>query len=66
MDIDKLNCTSLEISVSGAGDIDISGKATKARINVSGAGDIDIEDLEVEDLDTSVSGVGKIKRSRKD
>ncbi len=50
------------ISLSGAGDIDIDHKAQLGDINiqVSGAGDVDIENLNCQSLTTAISGAGDI------
>ena len=50
-----------ELTVNGAGDVQVSGKAGKARLKVSGAGDIDVSRLECSDIDTHKSGIASIK-----
>lgn len=57
----NLYCKEFEGKVSGAGDIDLKGKAEKAKFSVSGAGDVSAYDFEAENVSASVSGAGDIK-----
>lgn len=52
---------SLEISLSGSGDISLSGKVKKIDVKLSGAGSINLKKLESNTAILKLSGVGKIK-----
>ena len=54
----NLDTGMLDITISGAGDINVDGKATQQSINISGAGNYHAEDLESENADIIVSGLG--------
>jgi hypothetical protein len=56
--IDELKTKSLEILISGAGNIDIAGVADRQRIRISGAGKYEAGDLLSQDTDVIVSGLG--------
>lgn len=56
-----LQCGKMEITVSGASDVKIKGKAAEARYRVSGSGDISAKEFIVEQLDCHVSGSGDIR-----
>jgi hypothetical protein len=49
------------VSISGAGDVDLSGKAARAEFTVAGAGDIDARGLDCTDVQTHKSGIASIK-----
>jgi hypothetical protein len=53
-----LQCDDLRCSLSGAGNITLSGKARSLEVCLSGAGNLSAEELEAEVCDASVSGVG--------
>ena len=55
--LDNLNFTA---TVSGSGDIELTGSCDKAEYNVNGSGDIDAEEFRVEYLDATVNGSGSI------
>ena len=56
-----LDVGELSMEVNGAGDIDVSGKAVSASFVVSGVGDIDARGLQTEKVNTSKSGLGRIR-----
>ncbi|MDR2804537.1 MAG: DUF2807 domain-containing protein [Dysgonamonadaceae bacterium] len=58
---DSLYCELLDVQISGAGDADLNGAATRAQYAISGAGDIHAFDYLVEDLDCRISGAGDIR-----
>lgn len=58
---DNLHCKEFEGKVSGAGDINLKGKADKAIFRVTGAGDVSAYEFTAEDVTASVSGAGDIK-----
>ncbi len=49
---------SLEIDVSGAGDLTLDGHANTLAVDVSGAGDIDARDLEARSVTLTLNGAG--------
>ena len=55
--LDNLNFTA---TVTGAGDIELTGTCDKAEFSVSGSGDIDAEEFRVEYLNATVTGSGSI------
>lgn len=60
--INGIDCDYLRIGIFGAGDASLSGKAGRANLNISGTGDINAKKLECADLNTSVRGIGSIKK----
>lgn len=60
--VSGISCRGIKVDVQGAGDVDLSGRAVSADLSIQGAGDIDITRLEVENVSTSVAGMGSIKR----
>jgi hypothetical protein len=53
---DGISAEEFEVSLSGAGTIDIKGESLKLKAEISGAGTIDAKDLKAEDVKISVSG----------
>ena len=51
----------LYVSISGAGDADLSGKAGYASLSVSGAGNIDARQLDCPQTERHKSGIASIK-----
>lgn len=49
---------SLDINVSGAGDITISGRADKQSVNISGAGKYRADDFKTKTASVNISGIG--------
>lgn len=62
IDIERLDTKTLKLSVNGAGDAEVSGKADSADISISGAGSVDIQELFCPVVNTSRNGFGSIKR----
>jgi hypothetical protein len=58
MDITDLTATSLDVMISGAGDITVSGVADDQKVNITGAGNYHGEDLQSQTTSVIVSGVG--------
>lgn len=58
--LNAINCTSLRLTLSGAGHGTLSGRAEKAAFQISGAGDINAGDMKVKEADAHVSGAGTI------
>jgi len=56
--IDSLTTQSLDITISGAGDVNIAGVTQEQSINISGAGNYHADDLESDQADVIVSGLG--------
>ena len=50
----------LNLELSGVGNIEISGEATKANIELSGTGNIDVMDLVIQDAHCDISGLGRL------
>jgi len=55
----EVDVKNFDISLSGAGNIEVSGKAQKAEISISGAGNFRGFKLISEEVEVSMSGVGK-------
>ena len=51
---------SFELTVRGAGDVEVSGEVDTATISVSGAGDVDAKDLIAKDATVTVRGAGDV------
>lgn len=60
MKASDLICRDIQVSISGAGDLDLKGKAKTGAYKVSGSGDLDAYDFIVEELECRVSGSGDI------
>lgn len=56
-----LDVEKLDVALSGAGRIRLNGKATRQEINLSGAGNYEAFDLESEDCEIKISGLGGAK-----
>lgn len=56
--LDKLTTDSLNITISGAGGIEIAGEADTVKIDISGAGNIKAADLKIESAEITISGLG--------
>ena len=48
----------LEVSISGSGDITLSGSGEDLEVSVAGSGDIDMADFKVDDCSVSIAGSG--------
>lgn len=57
----KVNLSQLETKVSGAGKINLSGKADTHRLRISGVASVDCYDLETTDTHVSISGAASAK-----
>ena len=57
---ENLQLEDLEIDLTGAGQIELSGSAETLDLNSSGAADIDVQNLEVERAAVNLTGVGNI------
>lgn len=57
-DIVGINSKTVDIEVSGAADLNLTGTCETLNVNVRGAGDLDAEDLKCKDVDVSISGAG--------
>lgn len=55
-----LVCRDIKANISGAGDLDLKGKAETGEYKVSGSGDLAAYDFVVKDLECKVSGSGDI------
>lgn len=53
-------CKEFESSISGAGNVNLKGRADRARFSVSGAGNVNAFDFDVKDVSASVSGAGNV------
>jgi hypothetical protein len=49
---------SLEVNISGLGDINLDGKADFHRVNISGSGKYDAEDLQSNECEVEITGLG--------
>lgn len=56
--IDRLTTDSLDFTISGAGNINITGEANRSAIEISGAGSIIAPDFQITSADVVISGVG--------
>lgn len=63
--VSKMNQEKLNVNIVGSAHIALDGKAGDATFKVKGSGDIDAKDLEVNNLEVSISGSGKIKATAK-
>lgn len=61
VDVKNLNNESFTATLSGSGDIEITGSCDKAEYSVNGSGDIDADEFRVEYLDATVNGSGSIE-----
>ena len=59
-----MDCTDIDIEINGASSCTVSGKAESAAAEINGAGDIDLSGLDTRELDSSVNGIGSIKRPK--
>ena len=50
---------SLEVSVSGHGDVTAKGKAQRAKLDISGAGDVNLGQLPTDSVEADISGSGR-------
>jgi hypothetical protein len=60
-EIDGMNQETFAAILSGAGDLDVSGKAEVAVFCLNGAGDVDASALETESVEIESSGAGDVK-----
>jgi hypothetical protein len=58
IELDDLDQTDLTIEASGAINLDASGKVKRLTVHSSGAGNLDMSDIEAEDANVRISGVG--------
>jgi hypothetical protein len=58
VNIDEVYGDEINVSISGAGDIDIAGVVDKQGIKLSGAGNYNAENLQSQEVDVVVSGLG--------
>jgi hypothetical protein len=58
--LENLDQNELKLDLSGAGNVDASGKVHTATVTSSGAGNVDLGDLDATDATVSVAGVGNI------
>lgn len=56
--MEQLTTDSLNVTISGMGDISLAGEAHTATIDISGAGSITAPDLKITEADITISGVG--------
>lgn len=49
---------SIDLSISGSGSAEVTGKAKALKLDITGAGEADLSGLSVEDADVSISGSG--------
>jgi len=57
---EKLEATSLDLQVAGAGDVDIAGSTERLNAVVKGAGDIDAKELVAKQATLRIAGAGSI------
>ena len=57
-DVSGISADEFEARLSGVGDLDLEGSCTTFVVRVSGVGDLDARDLECENVDIRVSGIG--------
>lgn len=57
-----LSSKELNLDIEGAGRVSVQGNSEHAELNVAGVGVIDARELECPDINTSVSGVGRVQR----
>lgn len=55
------NLGELNISVSGSGDVQLSGSADKVSVSIAGSGDVDVQNLRAQNAEVSISGSGDCK-----
>ncbi|HTF89273.1 MAG TPA: head GIN domain-containing protein [Planctomycetota bacterium] len=61
VDITGVNGESLEVRISGSGDLNARGKATKVTVAIDGSGDIDLGGLESLQANVSINGSGDVR-----
>ncbi len=61
VDVKSLHTTSFTATVTGTGDIELTGDCDEAEYTVNGRGDIDAEDFRVETLNATVNDSGSIE-----
>ena len=57
---EDVDATALTLSISGSGDIKITGTAEKIDLNINGSGDADLSELVVQEATVQVSGSGDV------
>lgn len=62
--VENIDCESVDIIISGAGDCEIGGKAGRASVSISGAGDVDATELVTDNFTSKISGAGSVRRPR--
>ena len=58
---DSLYCETLDVSITGSGNVNLKGAATNTQYGITGSGDIRAYDYLVENLDCRISGSGDIQ-----
>ena len=61
--LQQLAVDELSTQISGSGDVEFSGRATKLGVSISGRGDVDTRGLDADDVQISVAGSGDAKVS---
>ena len=61
VDVKHLDADNFTATISGSGDIELTGTCYKAEYNVNGSGDIDADEFRVDYLDATVNGSGSIE-----
>lgn len=56
----KIDADKLTSVISGSGTLDLTGKADKANVTLSGSGKFNAKTIELNDLDTRISGSGSV------
>ena len=56
--LEQLDAESVNINLSGLGNVDISGEVTQATIEISGAGSVNAADLRCQMADVNIPGLG--------
>ncbi|WP_417450426.1 head GIN domain-containing protein [Kordiimonas sp.] len=58
-ELHDIDSKELTIDIKGAADLEAEGTCGSLRLEIKGAGDVDTEELECEDVEVSVKGVGE-------
>jgi hypothetical protein len=59
--LQQLAVDELTTQISGSGDVEFGGRATKLGVSISGSGDVDTRGLDADDVQISVAGSGDAK-----
>jgi len=59
--VQGVDCEKFSASISGSGDLSISGKAVRVAISIEGSGDADLSGLDAQDASVQIEGSGDVR-----